>query len=466
MGSPRILDSDFIAQHTHGFADFAEAARAIMWEDLEHISGLTRNALEAAASGYMKADAVICIYGMGLTQHRAGVENCQMVANLLLLRGNIGKRGAGILPVRGHSNVQGQRTVGITEKPDMVPADKLKAQFGFTIPQQKGRNTVETCEGVIDGSVRAVLHLGGNLVRAVPDHNAVVPAWRRLHLTVQILTKLNRSCLIHGAISYILPCLGRIEIDTQKTGPQIVTTEDSTGCMHASHGVATPASEFLLSEPAIIAGIATATLPPSRLHWNEWIGDYSLIREAIAATYPDIFHDFNARMEQPGGFHRPLAARHREWKTKTGKANFIVPKSLTEDRDMVVSETMRDVLNLMTIRSQGQFNTTIYSDRDRFRGIEGTRMALLMHHNDIDRLRLAEGDVISLETVSKDGVHRQVDNFIVHAYDIPEGCIAGYYPECNPLIPLWHHAERSKVPAAKSIPVRIVKPDNRNSVFE
>ncbi len=457
-GGPRVLDVDFIAEHTHGFDEFVAAVRSQSWHTLELRSGLKRASMEAAAVVYMQANAVMGIYGMGLTQHRAGVENCQMVVNLLLLRGNIGKPGAGILPVRGHSNVQGQRTVGITEKPDLLPIEKMEHQFGFTIPKEKGLNTVEMCEGVIDGAVRAVFMLGGNLTRSVPDHGVVVPAWRKLRLTVQILTKPNRSCLIHGEKSYILPCLGRIEIDEQAGGQQIVTCEDSTGCMHPSHGVAEPASEHLLSEPAIVARLAQATLEFNpRVPWEAWVGDYSLVRDAIAESYPDIFHDFNARLGTPGGFHRPLGARHRKWNTKTGKANFIVPKSLSEDIDIEVPEDARDVLYLTTLRSQGQFNTTIYSYRDRFRGVEGTRMVLFMHHDDIDRLKLKDGETVSLSTVAKDGVDRRVDGFTIRAYDIPQGCVGGYYPECNPLIPLWHHAERSKVPAAKAIPVRILK---------
>jgi anaerobic selenocysteine-containing dehydrogenase len=232
--------------------------------------------------------------------------------------------------------------------------------------------------------------------------------------------------------------------------------EDSTGCMHGSRGVAAPASEHLLSEPAIIAGIAKATLAPNpKVDWDGWVADYSKIRDAIAETYPEIFHDFNARMWEPGGFHRPLGAKHREWKTKTGKANFVAAKSLSTDID--TPEAERDILQLTTLRSQGQFNTTVYAYRDRFRGVEGTRMVLFMHQNDIDRLELKADDMVSLVTAAGDNVHRQVDGFIVRPYDIPEGCIAGYYPECNPLVPLWHHEERAKVPATKSVPVRVVK---------
>ena len=457
-GGKPVLDHEFIAEHTHGFDAFAAAMRAYDWRELERRSGLTRGAMEAAAAVYAQCDAVLGIYGMGMTQHRAGVENVQMIVNLLLLRGNIGKPGAGICPVRGHSNVQGQRTVGITEKPELVPLDKLGGQYGFSPPRDKGLNTVEACEGIIAGSVRAFVSLGGNFVRAVPEREQVETAWKKLRLTVQISTKLNRSHLIHGEISYVLPCRGRIELDEQAAGPQAVTMEDSTGCIHGSLGLHPPASPYLLSEPAIVAGIAKAILAPNpKVDWDGWVADYSRIRDAIAETYPDIFHDFNARMWQPGGFHRPLGPRQRQWSTKTGRANFIAPESLSEDEDIERPDDERQVLQLITLRSNDQFNTTIYGYDDRFRGIHGTRMVVLMHRNDIDRLDLREGEIVALTTAAGDGVHREVGNLRVVAYDIPEGCCAGYYPECNPLIPLWHHAKGSKVPAAKAIPVRVQK---------
>jgi molybdopterin-dependent oxidoreductase alpha subunit len=453
-GSGRVIDRDFIAEHTHGFEAFEKAVKSCSWEDIERRSGLTRGALEAAARVYSRCNAVIFIYGMGLTQHKKGVETVQTMVNLALLRGNIGKPGAGICPVRGHSNVQGQRTVGITEKPELVPADKIKENFNFDIPKEKGVNTVEACEAILRGDIKAFVMLGGNFVRAIPDHGQMYPAWRKLRMTVQILTKLNRSALVHGEISYILPCLGRTEIDVQATGPQAVSMEDSTGCMHGSRGQARPASPHLLSEPKIVAEIAKATLPPNpRVPWDDWVADYGKVRDAIAATYPDIFHDFNARLWQPGGFHRPLGARHRQWKTKTGKANFVVPDSLATDIDTPPEQ--RDILQLITLRSNGQFNTTVYNLHDRFRGIYGSRMVVLMHRNDIDRLGLQEGDMVSMICAADDGIHREVSGFRVTPYDIPEGCCAGYYPECNPLIPLWHHEEKSKVPAAKSTPVRI-----------
>jgi molybdopterin-dependent oxidoreductase alpha subunit len=452
-GSPRVLDVDFIAEHTHGFESFAQYVRGCNWPELERACGISQAHLEAAAAVYARAPATIAVYGMGLTQHRNGVENVQMISNLLLLKGNIGKPGAGICPVRGHSNVQGQRTVGITEKPELAPLDQLKALYGFEPPREKGLNTVEACKGVIHEEVKAFISLGGNFLRAVPETGLMEAAWRKLRLTVNIATKLNRTHLIHGEVAYLLPCLGRIEIDRQDGEPQTVSVEDSTGCMHASHGFVEPASKQLLSEPAIVAGMAKALLPPNpRIDWDGWVRDYALVREAIEKTFPEIFHDFNTRMHQPGGFHRPIPARHRQWKTQTGKANFVVPSALDADPDMAPPGS--DIFRLMTVRSNDQFNTTIYGFDDRFRGVHGTRQVLLMCAQDIERLGFHEGDRVTVSTVATD-IQREVRDLRVTPYDIPAGCVAGYYPECNPLIPLWHHAIGSQVPAAKAIPVRI-----------
>src|SRR3954453_23444775 len=296
-GGQPVLDHEFIREHTHGFEEFAEAARNCSWQKSESRSGLTRGALEAAATVYAHAKSVMFIYGMGLTQHKKGVETVQTLVNLALLRGNVGRPGAGICPVRGHSNVQGQRTVGITEKPEQGPVEKLEELFGIETPKKKGVNTVEACEKIIDGDVKAVVLLGGNLVRAVPEHRLIDPAWRKLRLTVQVLTKLNRTALVHGEVSYILPCLGRIEIDQQASGPQAVSMEDSTGCMHGSRGQVKPASPHLLSEATIVAELAKATVPTgSSIPWDDWVSDYSRVRDAIAQTYPEIFYDFNGRL--------------------------------------------------------------------------------------------------------------------------------------------------------------------------
>lgn len=456
-GAPPVLDHAFMAEHTHGFDDFIAWLRRQDWEALERASGLARSAMEATAAAYAKSSAAIGIYGMGLTQHRAGVETVRMVANMLLLRGNIGRQGAGICPVRGHSNVQGQRTVGITEKPELVPMDRLARQYGFLPPREPGYNTVEACEAILEGKVNAFVMLGGNFVRAIPDRDRMEPAWRRMRLTVNVATKLNRSHLVHGEVSFILPVLGRTEFDVQRSGKQHLSMEDSTSCIHGSRGVRPPASPHLISEVAFVAELAKATLPPNPLTpWDAWCDDYSRIRQSIGETYPDIFYDYDHRMWQPGGFHRHLPAREREWQTKTGRANFVIPRALDEDADMQAEGD--DILRLTTLRSNDQFNTTVYGYNDRFRGIKGTRMVVLMNQADIDRLNLIAGELIAMETASNDGVTRSMSGFRVTPYNIPAGCVGAYYPEANTLIPIWHYAEGSKTPAAKSIPVRIRRP--------
>jgi molybdopterin-dependent oxidoreductase alpha subunit len=455
-GTERIIDVDFIERHTSGFDDFVTSMGHFQWPEIEACSGLSRAAIESAASVYRNAKAVIACYGMGLTQHRSGVLAIQMLSNLLLIRGNIGKPGAGIFPVRGHSNVQGQRTVGITEKPDLVPLDRLAEQYGFDPPRERGLDTVRTCEAVRDGSVKAFISLGGNFIRAIPETDIMERVWRQLQLTVQIVTKLNRGALIHGRAAYLLPCLGRIEIDRQETGVQFVTVEDTTGHFYASHGQAEPAGENILSEPKIVAELAKAILAPNpKVDWSAWSGDYALVRDAIAETYPVIFKDFNERIKNPAGFDRPLPPRERKWTTPNGKANFISPRSLSEDPDL--PRTRAGVLTLMTLRSNDQFNTTIYGLDDRLRGINGTRMVVFMNKADIEEYGLRDGDEIDLLGAGGDAVPRVVRGLRVVTYNVPQGSCAGYYPECNPLLPLWHHAEGSHVPAAKSIPVRIHK---------
>nr|WP_017761603.1 FdhF/YdeP family oxidoreductase [Pseudacidovorax intermedius] len=452
------LAREFIAQHTHGFDAFAAWAMQQPWEDIERESGLARAALERVAAVLGGAKAVIAVYGMGLTQHRLGVKNVQMLCNLLLMGGHMGRPGAGICPVRGHSNVQGQRTVGITEKPELAPLDQLAAQYVFKPPRDKGLDTVGACQGVLDGSVRAMLNLGGNLLRSVPDNTRLEPAWSRLALTVHVATKLNHTHLVPGETSYLLPCIGRIEIDRQAGREQRVSMEDSTGFIHASQGVAEPADERLQSELAIVSALAEATVgDAAQVPWAGWREDYARVRAAIATTYPKIFHDFETRFVLPGGFPKPNAARERDWKTPTGKANFIVPGALVADPDAPGHPPQ--TLRLMTMRSDDQFNTTIYSLDDRFRDVSGTRNVLFMNEADIARHGLQAGQRIDVRTAADDGVVREVRGLTVRAYDIPEGCVAGYYPECNPLVPLWHHAEGSHVPAYKSVPI-LVQPEN------
>ncbi len=452
-GEPGILDEDFIQQHTHGFEAFEAQVRSTDWAEILQVSGLSSASIEAAARTYSKAKAVIAIYGMGLTQHRYGVDNVQTLINLLLMRGNIGKPGAGICPVRGHSNVQGQRTVGISEKTELVPLDLLAEQYGFEPPREDGLNTIEACEGIVKGTVKAFISLGGNFVRAIPESELMERKWRDLDLSVQIATKLNRSHLVTAATTYILPTLVRSEIDEQLSGPQIVTMEDSTTCIHASRGKYKPAHEGLLSEPRIVAEIAKHALEPnSKVPWEDWVNNYALVRDAIEATYPEPFRDFNGRLDIPGGFPRPVPARHREWHTDTGKANFKLPKSL--NASFAATED-GDVLRLITLRSNDQFNTTVYGYDDRLRGIHKSRMIVMMSADDRIRLGIAKDGLARITTAVDDGILRTITNFQVIDYDLPSGTCAAYYPECNPLIPLWQYAEESKTPAAKSVPVRI-----------
>ncbi|HET7562549.1 MAG TPA: FdhF/YdeP family oxidoreductase [Rhodanobacteraceae bacterium] len=452
-GHELVLDQAFIAAHCHGFDEFAAWLRAQSWDDIEAASGLQRAELERAAHTYAKANAVIGVYGMGLTQHVLGESNIHMFANFMLLRGNVGKPGAGLCPVRGHSNVQGQRTVGIADDPALVPLDRLAEQYGFEPPRDKGLNTVEACEGVLNETVHGFIGLGGNFLRAIPEQERVHAAWRNLRLTVQIATKLNRSHLINGEMAYLLPCLGRIERVLENGVAQVLSTEDSTSCIHASVGKAQPASPELISETRIVVELAERTLPPNpKVPWQQWVNDYATIRDSIEQTYPESFREFNKRMWQPGGFHRPNSARNREWKTATGKANFIVPPALTATGFADAPDRFR----LITMRSNDQFNTTVYGYDDRFRGIHGTRAVVLMHKDDIARLRLRDGQTVKLVSDAGDGMTREVAGLRVVAFDIPRGCVGGYYPECNPLIPLSHHATFSKTPAAKSVPVRVV----------
>ena len=448
----RVLDADFIARHTHGFEAFEAKVRATPWTTIEAQSGLSREAIEGAAEIYVRAERVIGIYGMGLTQHRHGFENVAMFVNMLLMKGNIGRDGAGISPVRGHSNVQGQRTVGISEKPELVPLDRIARQFGFEPPREKGMNTVEACEGILSGAVKAFLGLGGNFVRAIPERGRMEAAWRELDFTVQVATKLNRSHLVIGKEAYLLPCRGRTEEDMQASEPQAVTIEDTFSCVQGSIGRRRPASPHLMSEVAIVAGMAKATLAPNpKVPWDAWVADYALIRDEIALTYPDEFHDFNARMWTPGGFYRGNSARERIWKTESGKAEFTTPDTLSA----AGFDDEPGHYLLITMRSNDQFNTTICGLSDRLRGIEGTRDVLLINPEEMRRAGLNEGQIVSLVSDAEDGVERQVDGLRVTPFSLPDGCLGAYYPEMNPLVPLWSHDQQSKTPAAKSVPVRI-----------
>jgi molybdopterin-dependent oxidoreductase alpha subunit len=447
-----ILDWDFIRGHTVGVEAIIADLKATAWEDIEHCSGLTRAAIEDAAHVYMKAERAIVVFGMGLTQHRTGAQNVQQLANLCLLKGNIGKDGAGLCPVRGHSNVQGDRTVGITEIPSAEFLERLEKRFGFKPPSAHGHNVVTALEAMARGEVRVFVGMGGNIVAAAPDWRITHDAFRQLDLTVHVSTKLNRSHLVHGREALILPCLGRTELDVQATGPQSVTVEDSMSMVHASTGRNPPASEHLKSEPAIIAGMARATLGTrSVVDWESLVADYDRIRDAIEAVFP-IFQGYNARIRVPGGFHLTSTARERVWATPSGKANFLVHDGLGEDP----REHADDVLWLTTVRSHDQYNTTLYSLSDRYRGVFGQRDVLFISAEEIERRGLKADDRVDIVTVSHDGVERVVRGFRLVPHAFPAGSCAAYYPETNPLVPLYAHDPMSFTPSYKAVPIRIV----------
>ena len=451
-GHARVLDTAFIEHHTIGFDAFLATVRATEWADIERESGLTRAALEDAGTVYVQAEKVIGVYGMGLTQHTHGALNIAMLVNLLLMRGNIGRPGAGCCPVRGHSNVQGQRTVGIAEKAHLVPLDKLKTLFDFDPPTKDGMNVVEAAEALLKDEVKAFVCLGGNLMRALPDLGRMEQHWPRQELTVMVSTKLNRSHLFPAKKAYILPCLTRSEMDEQAGGNQAVTSEDSFSMINGSIGHRAPASPHLKSELAIVTGIAAATLVPSpKVKWAEWTADYGLVRDLIEATYPEDFKDFNRRMFEPGGFYRGNEAHERIWKTPSGKAVFTDPGRLNS----VGFKDAPGRYRLLSMRSNDQFNTTIYGYSDRFRGIEGTRDVLLMNPEDIAAAGLTSGQLVRLVTDVDDGEYRTLGGLTLIAYKIPRGTVASYYPECNVLVPITHHDLLSKTPASKSVPVRI-----------
>ncbi|WP_427306140.1 FdhF/YdeP family oxidoreductase [Cupriavidus sp. H39] len=446
-----VLDHDFIAVHTEGFEALAEDLAATEWADIEKTSGLARADLERVAAAYAKSNATIVTYGMGVTQHNEGTANVRLLCDLLMLRGNFGKPGAGICPLRGHSNVQGNRTVGITEKPSADFLQRLADTFGFSPPGAHGHDAVRAMQAMIDGTARALFCLGGNFAVALPDPDQCFPAMGKLDLSVHVGTKLNRTHLLVARETYLLPCLGRTELDVQETGPQAVTVEDSMSMVHASAGKLAPASGLLRSEPAIVAGIATATLPDSKVPWLELVADYDRIRDLIEKTVPG-FEDFNTRVRVPGGFRMPLPPTERKWETPSGKAEFYVFKGLHEDKQIHAD----DVLRLVTIRSHDQYNTTIYAMDDRYRGVFGRRDVLFMNAADLAARGLEHGDLVDIETIVV-GRQLRFDKLTAIEYEIAPGSVAAYYPEANKLVPLDYIDEDSGTPSYKSVPVRVVR---------
>ncbi|WP_420144056.1 FdhF/YdeP family oxidoreductase [Sphingobium sp.] len=444
-GGEGLLDREFIRIHTTGIDALRADIESADWGVICRVSGLTRDAIQSIARVYWSSPRVIICYGMGITQHRHGTETVQQIANLLLLRGNFGREGAGIAPIRGHSNVQGDRTVGITETPHEVFLARLDKAFGITSPRAHGHNAVEAIAAMRDGSAKAFIGLGGNLAVAISDPQATFAAFRKLDLNVQIVTKLNRTCLLTAKQSLIFPCLGRTEIDVQASGLQAITVEDSMSMVHASRGMLKPVSDMLLSEPAIIAGIAKAALPQTAVAWDNLIEDYDRIREKIEEVFPD-FYDFNERVRIKGGFRLRVGASQREWDTPDNLAHFLVA-----DLPLDVERNGHPYI-LTTIRSHDQYNTTIYGLNDRYRGISGRRDVVFLNGDDLAVLGIKHGDLIDVIAGE-----RILKGQTAVAHTIARGSVAAYYPEANCLVPLDDHDSASGTPSYKSIPVMIQK---------
>ncbi|WP_328729608.1 FdhF/YdeP family oxidoreductase [Streptomyces jietaisiensis] len=443
------VDEEFVDAHTHGYEEFAEAARAADWEETLTATGLTREDIERALRMVLDSQRVIVCWAMGLTQHKHAVPTIREIVNFLLLRGNIGRPGAGVCPVRGHSNVQGDRTMGIFERPAPAFLDALEKEFGFAPPRAHGYDVVRAIRALRDGEAKVFFAMGGNFVSASPDTEVTEAAMRRARLTVHVSTKLNRSHAVTGARALILPTLGRTERDVQASGEQFVTVEDSMGMVHASRGRLKPAGPHLLSEPAIVCRLARRVLgADSRVPWEEFERDYATVRDRIARVVPG-FEDFNARVARPGGFALPHAPRdERRFPTATGKANFTAAPveypALPEGR-----------LLLQTLRSHDQYNTTIYGLDDRYRGIRDGRRVVLVNAEDARALGVADGSYVDLVSEWRDGVERRAPGFRVVHYPTARGCAAAYYPETNVLVPLDATADTSNTPASKSVVVRL-----------
>jgi molybdopterin-dependent oxidoreductase alpha subunit len=441
------LDHDFIAQYTCRFDEFVSALREVSWDEIVEQSGVSKELIEQAAEIFVASERTIFCWAMGLTQHRNAVANIQEIVNLMLLRGQVGKPGAGFCPVRGHSNVQGDRTVGIWERPTELFLDRLGEAFDFEPPRTHGYDTVRAIHAMHDRQAKVFFALGGNFLSATPDTDFTAAALRRCRLTAHVSTKLNRSHLITGDRALILPCLGRTEIDKQLEGPQFVTTENSMGVVQISQGSLDPASSQLLSEPQIVARLARATLEHrTTVNWEEMTNDYGKIREAIERVIPG-FDDYNKRVREPGGFYLPNAVRNRVFNTKSGKAEFTV-------HELPKHDLGPDQFLMMTIRSHDQFNTSVYTSNDRYRGIQGDRRVVFLNREDIAALGLNARQVVDLVS-HFEGEERVARRFVVVPYDIPSRCAATYFPEANVLVPVRHVALKSNTPVSKSVVISI-----------
>ncbi|MFD8206393.1 FdhF/YdeP family oxidoreductase [Streptomyces sp. NPDC059695] len=444
------VDEEFVREHTHGYEEFAQAAKAADWDETLAATGLGRAEIERALEMVLASERTIVCWAMGLTQHKHSVPTIREVVNLLLLRGNIGRPGAGVCPVRGHSNVQGDRTMGIFERPAPAFLDALDKEFGIVSPRHHGFDVVRSIQALRDGEAKVFFAMGGNFVGATPDTEVTEAAMRNARLTVHVSTKLNRSHAVTGTRALILPTLGRTDKDVQSAGRQFVTVEDSMSMVHASRGNLPPASPHLLSEPAIVARMARAVLGAgSATPWEEFEADYATIRDRIARVVPG-FQDFNARLAaSPGGFTLPHGPRdERRFPTKTGKANFTAAP-------VEYPRVPEGRLLLQTLRSHDQYNTTIYGLDDRYRGIRGGRRVVLVHPEDAAAFGLEDGAYADLVSEWTDGTERRAPGFRVVHYPTSRGCAAAYYPETNVLVPLESTADVSNTPASKSVIVRL-----------
>ncbi|WP_329164289.1 FdhF/YdeP family oxidoreductase [Streptomyces sp. NBC_01717] len=450
------VDDTFVTEHTHGYEEFAAAARAADWDETLTATGLDRATIEQALTMVLASKRTIVCWAMGLTQHKHSVATIREVVNFLLLRGNIGRPGAGVCPVRGHSNVQGDRTMGIFERPAPAFLDALDKEFGITSPRHHGYDVVRSIQALRDGDAKIFFAMGGNFVAATPDTHVTEAAMRHARLTVHVSTKLNRSHAVTGRRALILPTLGRTDKDIQASGKQFVTVEDSMSKVHASRGNLTPASPHLLSEPAIVARLARAVLgPESTTDWEEFEKDYATIRDRISRVVPG-FENFNARVARPGGFTLPHPPRDsRRFPTTTGKANFTAAP-------VEYPELPEGRLLLQTLRSHDQYNTTIYGLDDRYRGIKGGRRVVMVNPDDARALGLTDGAYTDLVSEWKDGAERRAPGFRIVHYPTARGCAAAYYPETNVLVPLDSTADTSNTPASKSVVIRFENIQNRS----
>jgi len=446
--TPEALDQDFIDRYTHGFEDYRRLVEATAWADLVRDSGIDEAGIRMLADSYRRSERVIIAWCLGLTQHEYGMDTVREIVNVLLLRGNIGREGAGPCPVRGHSNVQGNRTCGVNHRPDKAFLDRLAEVCGIDPPREHGLGIVETVEAMRRGDVRVFVSMGGNFALAAPDLVATAEGLRRCALTVQVSTKLNRSHLVHGERALILPCLARSDKDHQASGAQGITVEDAMSMVHISYGMKEPDSPHQRSECAILAGMARATLPGSRTPWQDYVDDYDRIRDTMSRVL-DGFEDFNRRARHPHGFRIRQLARDRVFQTASGRAEFSTAP-LPDDVDPGAGRLL-----LATVRSHDQFNTSIYSNDDRYRGLKGLRTVVFMNEDDMRDRGIGEFDLVDITSFSKDGSRRQAHGYRAVRYEIAPGCAAGYMPELNVLCGLADFSPASGQPVTKHLVVEV-----------